>query len=79
MTVGAMVGWAVLSVVTFIVATKTLGVRSSGRFQEKAGENLSGSGDNPVSRGGLLRVHATKKGIFLRESRFRDQCGGRRG
>ena len=41
MTVGAAVGWAVLSVVTFIVAMKTLGVGSSRRFQEKTGKNLS--------------------------------------
>ena len=40
MTVGAAVGQAILSVVTFIVATETLGVGRCGGFKKKAGENL---------------------------------------
>ena len=36
MAMGAAVGWAILSVVTFIVATKTLGVGSRRRFQKDA-------------------------------------------
>ena len=48
MTVGAAVGRAILSVVTFIVATKTLGVRRRGRLEKKAGENLGRSGDNSM-------------------------------
>ena len=79
MTVGAAVGRAILSVVTFIVATKTLGVWSRRRFQEEAGENLSWGGDNSVSRSSSLGVGATKESVFLRESRFGDKCGGRRG
>ena len=36
MAVGAAVGWAVLLVVTFIVATKTLGVGGRWWFQKDA-------------------------------------------
>ena len=79
MTVGAAVGWAILSVVTFIVATKTLGVWSRRRFQEEARKNLSRGGDDPVPRSGSLSVSTAKKSVFLRESCFRDECGGRRG
>ena len=79
MTVGAAVGQAILSVVTFIVATKTLGVWSRWRFKEEAGKNLSWGGDNPMSSSGSLGVGATKESVFLRESRFGDKRGGRRG
>ena len=79
MTVGTAVGRAILSVVTLIVAMKTLGVRSRQRFQEETGKNLSWGGDNSVPGSGLLGVGATKESIFLREPCFRDKRGGRRG
>ena len=79
MTVGAAVGRAILSVVTLIVATKTLGVWSRWRFQEEAGENLSWGGDNSVPCSGSLSVGAAKESIFLREPHFRDEREGRRG
>ena len=79
MTVGAAVGRAILLVVTFIVATKTLGVGSRQRFQEEAGKNLSWGGDDSVPGSGSLGVGAVKKSVFLREPRFRDKRGGRRG
>ena len=79
MTVEAAVGRAILSVVTLIVATKTLGVWSRRRFQEEAGKNLSWGGDNPMPCNGSLGVGATKESVFLREPRFRDKRGGRRG
>ena len=79
MTVGAAVGQAILSVVTLIVATKTLGVRSRRRFQEEAGKNLSWGRDDSVPSNGLLGVGAAKESVFLRESHFRDKHGGRRG
>ena len=79
MTVGAAVGQAILSVVTLIVATKTLGVWGRRRFQEEARKDLSGGGNDPVPSRGPLRVGVAKKGIFLRESRFGDERGSRRG
>ena len=79
MTVGAAVGWASLSVVTFIVAMKTLGVGRCRRFQEKARKDLSRGGDNPMSRRGSLGVGIAKESVFLRESRFRNESGSRRG
>ena len=60
MTMGAVVSWAVLSVVTFIVATKTLGIRSRRRFQVEARENLSRGRNDLVSCGHLLRVSTAK-------------------
>ena len=79
MTVGATVGQAILSVVTFIVATKTLGVRSCWRFHVKTGEDLSRGRNDLMSHNRTLRVGVAKKGIFLRESRFGDERGSRRG
>ena len=78
MTMGALVRQTVLSVVTFIVATKTLGVWGGWRFQKKAREDLSGGGNNPMSGVSSLGVGAMKESIFLRESRFRDKSRGRR-
>ena len=79
MAVGATVGRAILSVVTHIVATKTLSLRSGGRFQIEAGEYLSRGGDNSVSGSGSLRIGGTKKGVFFREAGLRDKSsGGRR-
>ena len=56
MTVGATVGQAILSVVTLIVATKTLGVWGCRRFQEYTGQGLCRSRDNPMSCNHSLRV-----------------------
>ena len=60
MTMGALVVGTVLSVVTFIVATKTLGVWGGQWFQEQTGEYLGRCGNNPVTSVGLLRVGVTK-------------------
>ena len=60
MTVGAAVGRAILSVVTFIVATKTLGIGRCGGFKKKAGENLGRGRNNPMSRRGSLGIGAAK-------------------
>ena len=60
MTMGAAVSRAVLSVMTFIVATKALGVRGCQRFQIEAGEDLSRGGNDPVSSGRSLRVGAAE-------------------
>ena len=79
MTVGAVVGRAILSVVTLIVAMKTLGVWSHRRFQEEAGKNLSWGGDNSMYCSGSLGVGTMKESVFLREPCFRDKRGGRRG
>ena len=43
MTMGASVRQTVLSVVTFIVAMKTLGVRGCWWFEKKTGQDLGGS------------------------------------
>ena len=60
MTMGASVVGTVLSVVTFIVATKTLDVRSGQRFQEQTGEYLSRCGNNPASSVSSLRIGTAK-------------------
>ena len=60
MTMGAAVSWAVLSVVTFIVATKALGVWGCRRFQIEAGKDLSRGRNDPVSSGRSLRVSTAK-------------------
>ena len=60
MTVGATVGQAILSVVTFIVATKTLGVGSCRRFQVKTGEDLSRGRNDSMSSNRTLRVGTAK-------------------
>ena len=76
MTVGAAVGWAILAVVTFIVATKTLGVWGGWRFKKEAREDLGGGRNDSVSGVGSLGVGAAKESVFLRESRFGDKSGG---
>ena len=78
MAMGAVVGRAILSVVTFIVATKTLGVGGHRWFQKDAWQGLGRGGDNPVTCGRSLRVSAAKKGILLRETSLGDESGGRR-
>ena len=52
MTVGALVGWAVLSVVTSIVAKKTLGGRRGRRPKKHSGQGLGGRRDDLSSQGG---------------------------
>ena len=78
MAMGAAVGWAILSVVTFIVAMKTLGVGGRRWFQKDARQGLGRGRDDPMTRGHLLGVSAAKKGILLRETSLRDKSGGRR-
>ena len=60
MTVGAAVGQAILSVVTHIVATKTLGIGSGRWLQVETGQDLSGGGNNPMSGSCSLRICAAK-------------------
>ena len=68
MTVGALVGQAILLVVTSIVAKKALGGRCGGRPQEHPRQGLHGGRDNPSSFRGGMGGSTMKKGIFLRES-----------
>ena len=60
MTMGAPVVGTVLSVVTFIVAMKTLGVWGGWWFQEQTREHLGRCGNNPSTSVGSLRVSTTK-------------------
>ena len=60
MTMGAAVGQAVLSVVTFIVAMKTLGIRGRRGFQEHTGQSLCRSRDDPMSCNHSLSVGMAK-------------------
>ena len=74
MAVRALVGQAVLTVVTFIVAKKALGAWCGGGFKKHT--CLSGGRDESSSFQGNVCGSAAKKGIFLRESRFGDKSGG---
>ena len=78
MAMGAAVGWAILLVVTLIVATKTLGVGGRQWFQKDARQGLSRGGDDPMTCSCSLRVSGTEKGILLRKTSFGDESGGRR-
>ena len=78
MAMGAAVGQAILLVVTFIVATKTLGVGGRRWFQKDTRQGLGRSGDNPMTCDRSLRVSTVKKGILLRETSLGDESGGRR-
>ena len=79
MAVGAAVGQAILSVVTFIVATKTLGIGGRWWFQKDARQGLSRGRDDPMTRDRLLRISGVKKGILLRKTSLGDESGcGRR-
>ena len=71
MTVGALVGRAVLSVVTSIVAKKTLGGQRGGRSEKYSGQGLGRERDDPSSWGGGQSGGTMQEGIFLRESKFR--------
>ena len=75
MTVGAAVGWAILSVVTLIVATKTLGIWGCGRSVEDTRQSLGRSGNDPMSCGHLLGIDVTEQGVFLGEICFWDESG----
>ena len=68
MAVWALVGRAVLSVVTFIVAKKTLGARHGGRFEKHPGQGLSGGSDDSSSFSGDEGGCTAEEGVFLRES-----------
>ena len=76
MTMGASVRRTVLSVVTFIVAMKTLSVWGGRRFKKEAQEDLGGGRNDLASGVGLLGVGTAKESIFLRESHFGDKSGG---
>ena len=67
MAVRALVGRAVLTVVTFIVAKKALGAWPGGGFKKHSGQGLSGGRDKLSSFRGNVRGGTAKKGIFLRE------------
>ena len=75
---GAAVGQAILLVVIFIVAMKTLGVGGRRWFQKDAQQGLSRGGDDPMTCDRSLRVSSAKKGILLRKTSLRDESGGRR-
>ena len=68
MAMGALVGWAILSVVTSIVAKKALGHWRGGRSEEYPGQGLCRGRDDSLALQGLLGVGTAKEGIFLRES-----------
>ena len=76
MTVGALVGWAVLSVVTSIVAKKALGGRCGRRSEKYPRQGLHGGRDDPSSLRVGIGGRATKKGILLRESGLRYESFG---
>ena len=78
MAMGAAVGQAILSVVTFIVAMKTLGVGGRWWFQKGAQQGLGRGGEDLMTCDRSLRVSAVKKGILLRETSLGDKSGGRR-
>ena len=79
MAVWALVGWAVLSVVTFIVAKKTLGAWCGGRFEKHPGQGLSGGSDDTSSFSGDEGGCTAEEGVFLRESGlgYQGLCGRR--
>ena len=68
MAMGALVGWAILSVVTYIVAKKALGHWRGRGSEEYPGQVLHRGGDDSSTLWGLLGVGAAKEGVFLRES-----------
>ena len=70
MTVGALVERAILSVVTSIVAKKTLGGWCGGRSEKHPGQGLGRRRDDPSSLGGGLGGGTAQEGIFLREPEF---------
>ena len=70
MTMGALVGQAILSVVTSIVAKKALGGRCSGRSEKHPGQGLGRRRDDPSPLGGGLCGSTVQEGIFLREPEF---------
>ena len=78
MTMRAAVGRAILSVVTLIVATKTLGVGGRRWFQKDARQGLGRGRDDLMTHDRSLRVSAAKKGILLRETSLGDESGGGR-
>ena len=78
MTMGASVRRTVLSVVTFIVATKTLGIWGSWWFEKEGRKDLGRGRNNLTSSVGLQGGDAAKESIFLRESHFGDKSGGQR-
>ena len=78
MAVGAAVGRAILLIVTFIVAMKTLGIGGRQWFQKDAWQGLSRGGDDPMTHGRSLRVSGAKKGILLRKTSLGDESGGGR-
>ena len=73
MTVGTLVGRAVLLVVTSIVAKKTLSGWCSGRSKKHPGQGLSGGQDDPSALWGYLGGGTMKESVFLRESEFRHE------
>ena len=68
MAMGALVGWAILSVVTSIVAKKALGCWCGRRSEEYPGQGLHTGRDDSLALQGLLGVGTMKEGILLRES-----------
>ena len=68
---GALVGRAILSVTTSIVAKKALGGRCSGRSEKYPRQSLGRGRDDPPSLGGGLCGSIAQAGVFLRESKFR--------
>ena len=68
MAVWALVGRAVLSIVTFIVAKKTLGAWCGGRFEKHPRQGLSGGRDDAASFSGNMGSGTAEEGVFLRES-----------
>ena len=70
MTVGALIGWAILSVVTSIVAKKALHGWHGRRFKEYSGQGLCGRQDDPSSLPGYLGGGTAKESVFLRKPKL---------
>ena len=68
MAMWTLVGWAVLSIVTFIVAKKTLGARCGRRFEKHPGQGLSRGRDEATTFSGDMGSGTAEEGVFLRES-----------
>ena len=78
MAMGPLVGWAIPSVVTSIVAKKALDHWRGRRSEKYPGQGLHRGCDDLSALQGSLGVGTAKEGVFLRESILRHEgvCRG---